>query len=115
MENAGQFNKAAKYFQQAVQKDPNFKKAAQQLETSQTLAAVSKTKGFNLNLTPRIVTSSSVATKNDLVNSRLNNISASIGTVFIPGQDSRKPVQEASQSNVEIFGDLPLPPALPHK
>jgi len=113
MEDAGQFNKAAKYFQQAVQKDPNFKKAAQQIETNQTLAAVSKTEGIDLNLGLQIATTSSVATTGDLVNSRLNNISASIGSVFMPGQDSRKPVQEASQSDVEIFGDLPLPPAQP--
>ena len=109
MENAGQFNKAAKYFQQAVQKDPNFKNAGQQIETSQTLAAVSKTEGIDLNFGSQIATTSPIATTDDLVNNRLKNISASIGTVFVPGQDSRKPVQEARQSGVEIFEDLPLP------
>ena len=115
MENAGQFNKAAKYFQQAVQKDPNFKKADQQIETSQTLAAVSQTEGIDLNFGSQIATTSPIATTDDLVNNRLNNISASIGTVFIPGQDSRKPVQEASQSDVEIFEDLLPPPQPPRR
>ncbi len=113
MENAGNFGQAAKYFQQAKQLDPNFKKAIQKVETSQSLIAASQTGELNFALSSPTVGAGATAKKSDLVNSRLTNISASIGTVFVPGQDSRESAQEASHSGVEVLGDLPLPPPLP--
>jgi len=113
MENAGNFGQAAKYFQQAKQLDPNFKKAIQKVETSQSLIAASQTGELNFALSSPTVGAGATAKKSDLVNSRLTNISASIGTIFVPGQDSRESAQEASHSGVEVLGDLPLPPPLP--
>ena len=113
MENNGNFGQAAKFFQQAKQIDPDFKQASQKIETSQSLIAATQTGEFDFTVGTSTPSTAIAATTTDLVNSRLTNISSSIGTIFVPGQDSRESAQEASHSGAEVLGDLPLPPAPP--
>jgi tetratricopeptide (TPR) repeat protein len=113
MENNGNFGQAAKFFQQAKQIDPDFKKASQKIETSQSLVTATQTGEFDFSSGTSTPSTAIAATTTDLVNSRLTNISSSIGTIFVPGQDNRESAQEASHSGVEVLGDLPLPPAPP--
>lgn len=113
MENSGDFGLAAKFFEQAKKIDPDFKKAEQKVETNQLLATAGQTGEYEFALSSPVPSTGKAATTNDLVNSRLTNISSNIGTIFVPGQDSRESVQEATHSGVEVFDDLPLPPAPP--
>ena len=115
MENAGNFNQAAKLFQKAKQIDPDFKQAEEKIETSQTLVEASQMGEFDFALGSDFASTGAATTKTDLVNNRLNNISTSIGTIFVPGQDSRESAQEATHSGAEVLGDLPLPPAPPDR
>jgi len=113
MENSGQFNEAATAFQKAIQIDPTFKNANEKIESNQSLAAASQSGQLDAALVSLASRIAPATTKTDLVNNRLTNISASIGTIFIPGPDRRESAQEASHSGVEVLGDLPLPPAPP--
>lgn len=111
-EDAGQFNEAAQHYQQAVQLDPNFKIAHQKLEINEAVTMVASGKDKLLALADK---KDIPATRGkDLVMDRLQNLSISIGSNFVAGQDSRKSVEEADESGANIgLGDLPEPPALP--
>ena len=115
MENRGDFGQAAKFFEQAKKIDPDFKKAEQKVETNQLLATAGQTGLYEFALSSPVPSTGKAATTNDLVNSRLTNISSNIGTIFVPGQDSRESVQEATHSGVEVLGDLDLPPKPPER
>ncbi|NOZ61125.1 MAG: hypothetical protein GXO74_05545 [Calditrichaeota bacterium] len=118
MEDAGNFGKAAQFFQKAIRLDPGFGKAKQKQSKAKMLQVAAK----GLSPVKKQLAPSTAAvgyrvelSKTDLINSRLNNLSASIGTIFIPGQDSRKSAQEAVEAGVPILGDLPLPPDPPRR
>ena len=113
MENSGNFSKAAKFFQKAKQLDPGFQKAGQKVETNQSLSKATQSGEFDFALSTSMQSNGTTTTTNDLVNNRLSNLSSSIGTIFVPGQDSRESAQEATHSGVEVLGDLPLPPLPP--
>ena len=120
MEDAGNFGKAAQFFQKAVRLDPNFSKAKQKKAKAKMLQIAGKgLSPVNQRTASSPTTSIAIRrtelSKTDLISDRLNNISASIGTIFIPGQDTRKPTQEAAEAGAEILGDLPLPPDPPQR
>jgi hypothetical protein len=50
-----------------------------------------------------------------MINDRMQNISSSIGSVFMPGQDNRNPTSEVYTSKPELLGleSLPDPPHAP--
>jgi len=119
MEDRGDFQQAAKFFQQAVELDPNFSQANQKQQEAEVLYAADISADIKYSPTAQPsspsqpTTKTTTTTTTNLVSNRLNNITTNIGTIFVPGQDSRESAQEASQSGAEILGDLPLPPALP--
>lgn len=113
-EDAGQYEAAAQYYQKASQLDPGFTKATKKATASQSLAAikVDQKSVFSKADTPKGPPLPAGAGESLLAN-RLQNLSVSVGANFIPGQDSRKSVEEAQYSGAEVFEDLPLPPAPP--
>ncbi|MCU0643398.1 MAG: hypothetical protein MUC94_03980 [bacterium] len=114
-EDAGQFNEAAQYYQQAVQLDPGFKMANQKLEMNEAVAVVQDSKGNYAMQTDNKGSKSAPPTSTqDLVSDRLQNLSSSIGANFIPGQDTRKSLEEVGEAGANIgLGNLPEPPPLP--
>ncbi|MBD3287639.1 hypothetical protein GF337_02445 [candidate division KSB1 bacterium] len=113
-EDAGNFGQAAKYYQQSLQIDPQFKKAASRLSDTQLLSSATFSSSGQLSFDQSGLSSDPLQTsENSLVNSRLNNLNSNIGSFFIPGQESRESAEEADNANVEIFDDLPDPPAPP--
>lgn len=114
LEDAGQFEKAAQSFQKAHKLDPNFQLAAQKVEINQSISSVDL--GYDRLATvvsepDRKIDLPSV--NESLIENRLQNMANNIGTIFLPGQDNRKSAEEAQNSGVPIFEDLPLPPVPP--
>ena len=115
MEDTGNYTAAVQYYQNAVTIDPGFEKAGQKVEESQALIAAGTAAGdIDVPITgqPLATTSTSVATSN-LVNNRLHNLANSIGTMFVPGRDSRESPQEASRAGRVGCGALTLAPSPP--
>ena len=114
-EDARQFNEAAKWYQQAVQLDPNFEIARQKLEMNKAVAMVqSSGDKFFTKADSKDNNHISANPVSDLVGNRLQNLSISIGSNFIPGQDSRKPLEESLETGANIgLGNLPEPPDPP--
>lgn len=112
-EDAGNFQNAAKAYQVAFKLDPAFRPAQIKSEAAQSFLQAGATRVEVLDQLARIERAESVTTDSqDLVNSRLNNLSNSVGSNFVPGQDSRKPGEEAIQSGAD-FGELQEPPPPP--
>ena len=50
----------------------------------------------------------------DMLANRLQTVNQNIGSVLIPGTDSRKPTEEAAIADSEpVLEDLPEPPPMP--
>ncbi len=114
-EAAGNPAAAARFFQQAAQIDPNFQEAAIHAEAAEGLSTAGGSPDQVLGKLAAIETEATgpSTSQEDLVNSRLRNLGNSIGSNFVPGQDSRKSSEEAQNSGAD-FGELqepPLPPA----
>ncbi len=117
MEDRGDFAKAAQFFQKAVRLDPNFGQAKKKQSSAKMLQLAVRgatPPKYAKTISPSTV-SSTEFTKTDLIKDRLNNLTTSIGTIFIPGQDSRKPTQEAAEVGADILIGLPLPPDPPNR
>jgi hypothetical protein len=116
-EDAGQFNEAAQYYQQAVQLDPGFKMANQKLEMNEAIAVVQDSKGnYAMQADNKDSKSAPPTSTQDLVSDRLQNLSVNIGANFIPGQDTRKSLEEVAETEANIgLGNLPEPPRPPTK
>lgn len=116
-EDAGQFSEAVQYYQQAVQLDPGFKNANQKLEMNEAVAVVQDSKGkYAMQVDRRDQKSAPETSAKDLVSDRLQNLSVSIGANFVPGQDTRKSLEEVAETGANIgLGDLPEPPRPPIK
>lgn len=114
-EDAGKFAEAAQYFQQAVRLDPSFKMANQKLELNDAISVVQDSKGsYAMQGDNKDSKSTPPTATQDLVRDRLQNLSTNIGANFIPGQDTRKSLEEVAETGANIgLGDLPEPPALP--
>ncbi|MDZ7341561.1 MAG: hypothetical protein ONB27_09415, partial [candidate division KSB1 bacterium] len=113
-EDAGNFQAAAQSFQKAFQLDPSFSRAGEKAERSKDIASVEQGTNKLLAATDHDDNRSEQPTGNtNLINDRLQNLSFSIGSNFIPGKDTRKSMEEAATSRGGSFGDLPEPPPLP--
>jgi tetratricopeptide (TPR) repeat protein len=111
-EDRGNFPGAAKAYQEAFKLDPAFRPAQVKSEATQSFLQAGGTHAEVLDQLASIEQPESAAESQDLVNSRLNNLSNSIGSNFVPGQDSRKAGEEASQAGAD-FGELREPPPPP--
>ncbi|MFQ6115104.1 MAG: tetratricopeptide repeat protein [bacterium] len=105
------FEQARNEFQNAIELDPNFSSAAQKIEQAQTYIE------GETEITKLVQEIEQPIEKMELANptiaDRLQHTQQNIGAGFIPGVDSRDPVQEQSQqtfgntASIEI--EVPLP------
>jgi tetratricopeptide (TPR) repeat protein len=111
-EDAGQFARAASFYQQAAQLDPNFDLAGSKAEITQSLSEAGGSResatAVAQTIDPPIATDAPTS-QPDLVADRLQNLGVNVGSNFVPGEDTRKPTEEANKA----YGDLPKPPAPP--
>jgi tetratricopeptide (TPR) repeat protein len=115
LEDAGQYDKAAASFEKAVGLDPTFEAAGQKADECQSVASTGSEKEAVLASVERtespVVSSVSAV---EMFNDRLQNISNSIGSSFIPSTDSRKTTADAASSGADVgAGNLPDPPRPP--
>jgi tetratricopeptide (TPR) repeat protein len=113
-EDGGDFQRAAKSYQEAFKLDPAFRPAQIKSEATESLL---QTAGTQIEVLDQLASvespeTSSTTETQDLVSSRLDNLSSSIGSNFVPGQDSRKAGEEASESGADL-GELAEPPPPP--
>jgi len=111
-EDAGDFKAAAGFYQQALKRDPNFGAAVTKAEVAEGLSASGGSKE-NATVVAQTIDpptpTDTPAITSDLVTDRLQNLGVNTGSNFVPGQDTRKPAEEANKA----YGDLPKPPAPP--
>jgi tetratricopeptide (TPR) repeat protein len=119
LEDAGQFEAAAKEFENAVKMDPQFKKASARAHANQSMAVMQGPKpnlakfadSFERGDISRAAGPDGITAPSfNLMEQRLQNLSLNLGSNFIPGQDTRKPTEEAGAT---IYNALPLPPNPP--
>ncbi len=106
-EDAGNFQQAGQFFNQASQIDPAFRDAGSKLQSSQSLG---KSGGTKENLVTTLRKTAPVV-KNEMINlaaSRLESLGTNIISNFVQGIDSRSPAQEAGLNQ-----ELPVPPPPP--
>jgi len=111
-EDAGQFEAAAGFYQQALQRDPNFGAAANKAEAAQSVSEAGGSKENVLVVAQKVdpvLASESPTSQSDLVTDRLKNLGLNAGSNFVPGQDNRKPAEEVDKA----YGDLRKPPVPP--
>ncbi len=111
-EDAGNFQQAGQFFNQASQLDPNFRDAGSKMQSSQSIG---KTGGTKENLVTTLRKTVPVV-KNEMINlaaSRLENLGSSILSNFVQGIDSRNPAQELSEKGLTEELPSPPPPPLP--
>jgi tetratricopeptide (TPR) repeat protein len=112
-EDAGRFDAAANLFQGAAQLDPGFQAAASSAEANESLSQAGGTSDEILTELAVVEGQAPPRTSQQaLINSRLGNLSNNIGSNFIPGQDTRKPTEEAVEAGADI-GELAEPPPPP--
>jgi len=108
-EDAGDFKTAAGFYQQAIKRDPNFGAAITKAEVAQGLSATGGSKESAVAVAQTIDPPIPPTSASNLVTDRLQNLGVNTGSNFVPGQDTRKPTEEANKA----YGDLPKPPAPP--
>jgi tetratricopeptide (TPR) repeat protein len=111
-EDAGRFEAAAGFYQQAKQLDPNFELAGTKAEEAESLSKGGGSKEQAVTVAQTAdppIAPDTPAGRIDLVADRLENLSGNVGSNFFPGQDNRKAAEEAGRA----FGDLGKPPAPP--
>lgn len=111
-EDAGRFQAAGDFFRQAQQLDPNFEAAGSKAEEAESLTAAGGTPQEAVTVAQAIeppIAPDAAAGKTDLVVDRFENLSQSVDSNFVPGQDNRKPAEDVTQA----VGDLGRPPAPP--
>jgi len=113
-EDAGQFERAAGFYQQAIQLDPNFDVAGSKAEAAQSVNETGGSKESATVVAQTVdppVTSGAPTSQPDLVTDRLQNLGVNVGSNFVPGEDTRKPTEEVNKA----YGDLPKPPPPPRR
>lgn len=91
-EDAGRFKAAARQFRRAAALDPGFSQAVEQAEATASLAETSPSAQNAAS------TMAGVAgfTPDDLLTSRQQNLGTSVGSIYLPGEDTRDtPAEEA--------------------
>ena len=111
MEDQGNFTKASEYFKQATQIDPGYEEAKNKMALNLSMAGASfispRIGRERLPETPRVSLTPDIS-RETLIYNRLQNVSRSIGSTFIPGRDSRKSTEEFTTSQLlsETLGDI---------
>lgn len=110
-EDAGQFKAAAKFYQKAIKLDPNFELAGNKAEAAEGLTLAGGSRADVLVQARKIEGKPSIPTvsMDNLISNRLQNLGINVGSNFVPGQDSREPVEEG------IDLELPEPPTPPDR
>ncbi len=114
-EDAHDFEAAKVYFGQAASLDPGFEQAKGKTEAmgAMSVAGGDKSKALTYAQAVDPLPSPDVnPNKTDLMTNRLQNLGNGIGSNFYPGQETRKPAQEAAASG-ELGAELPPPPPPP--
>lgn len=110
-QDRGNYAAAAEAFGQARQLDPDFEEAAEQEQASESLSVAAGPPDQALvgaiRLQPPLPASSSL----NLLDNRLQEISQTVGTEFIPTQEARQPAAESG--GTAAGGLLPDPPPPP--
>ena len=110
-EDAGRFDAAAGFYQQALKLDPNFGAAVTKAEVAQGLSAAGGSKESAVVAAQAVDSPTPTTSTSSLVTDRLQNLGVNTGSNFVPGQDNRKPTEEANKA----YGDLSKPPAPPRR
>ena len=113
MEDAGQYNKATSFFQQAVDLDPTFEPARDKAETTSSVSYSGGEKERFLAVAQLDEsTTGQIDTGGEtMIDDRLQVIEGGVRSGFIPGTDNRKPAEETATA-IEI-SNLPEPPPPP--
>jgi tetratricopeptide (TPR) repeat protein len=112
-EDGGRFNEALQYYQRAQEIDPNFQQSEFKSEEMDGLGTVSGNPEDALISAFEIDhIGPALPSVENLVSERLQSMGDNIGSNFVPGEDNRKPVEEAVQS-AATPGFLPEPPEPP--
>ncbi|RMD88413.1 MAG: hypothetical protein D6813_12100, partial [Calditrichaeota bacterium] len=113
-EDSGNYINAMKFYQQAKALDPGFKRSQQKAEAMQSLNEAGGDKQQILTEIARVEgkeTPPEIGAE-ELVDMRLDNLRNNLNSIFVPGQDARKSVEEAATSGANL-GELPPPPENP--
>jgi TolB-like protein len=112
-EDAYDYQAAKVYYNEALTLDPSFDLAKTKAAAAEALSAAGGSKESALlaaqkdDPTQRLRKS-----RINLVLGRFNNLRDGVGTLFLPGQDDRKPIEELDQSGfgVDLLPEPPPPP-----
>jgi tetratricopeptide (TPR) repeat protein len=116
-EDAHDFDAAKVYYEQATSLDPGFDQAKTKTEAMGAMVVAGGDKGKALTYAQSVdplPTPDANVGQTDLMTNRLESLGNGIGSGFYPGQDDRKPAQEAAAAG-ELGGTLPPPPRPPGK
>jgi tetratricopeptide (TPR) repeat protein len=112
-EDQGRFNEALQYYQNAQEIDPDFQESGVKLKQMEGMSNAAGSPEETLISAAKIdPIVSTVSTSASLLSDRLKSMGDNIGTNFVPGEDDRKPVEEAVRSSLTP-GFLPEPPRPP--
>ena len=113
-EDAGDFINALQFYQKAKALDPEFDLAQQKAEAVQSLNEAGGDKQQILEEIARVEGEETLPEigAEELVDMRLDNLHNNLNSIFVPGQDARKTVEEAATSGANL-GELPPPPENP--
>ncbi|MBM2840756.1 MAG: hypothetical protein HW412_1284 [Bacteroidetes bacterium] len=115
-EDRRDFKAASVYYKQAVSLDPTFAPAKTKADAADALAAAGGDK-LNAMMAAELLDgppSGEKMSSNDLLRLRLGNLGGNIGSGFQPGEDDRKPAEEAARAGAPV-GRLPAPPRPPQR
>ena len=113
MEDAGQYNKATSFFQQAVDLDPSFETAGDKAATTSNVSQSGGDKERFLGVAQldEPIPGPTDTGGETMVDDRLQVIEGGVRSGFSPGADNRKPAEETATA-IEI-SNLPEPPPPP--
>ena len=114
-EGRGDYDAAGVYFKQASSIDPNFAPAKAKVDVMESLSLAGGTReqAFAAAQTADPLPAPDAADRGgNLMTDRIMKLHQGIGTGLMPGQDSRKPAEEAVVSGAPV-GELPTPPQPP--
>jgi tetratricopeptide (TPR) repeat protein len=116
-QDQGDFRGAATYFREAATLDPNFGPAKSKVDETEALASAGGPKETALASARRIdppPPPDVASMRENLLQSRFQRVGENIGSSFVPGQENRKPAEQAAAAGAAV-GDLPKPPPPPNR
>ena len=111
-EDAGNFAAAAQYYREASQLDPGFEEAGDKAEAMEYTSEVAGTFGTALGAALELEPPVQVGDVIDPLEVRVRQLNDNIGSLFVPGLESREPAGEATLGGASL-GGLPDPPPPP--